>query len=231
MKRMAFRGAARAVLLCSPRAVLHVAFGFASPLGSSPLPALVSEMGSAIWGVPTKRRCYSPQPLGSRAARRGAMLCASSTLSVQLWCACGIRGGGLWYPFPKSHCPLAGVGLELQGGSAQTERCTVRLVQPCSCIPRTDATSSPWWDLLVPGEQSSPPLTPGSGGSTLSQVAFGAEHLQHDCRGNSFSTPQCFCNEHPPPLPLLWFYLQVLLHQSLQSPAQAEPHFPICFGT
>lgn len=173
MKRMAFRGAARAVLLCSPRAVLHVAFGFASPLGLSPLPALVSEMGSEIWGVPTKRRCYSPQPLGSRAARRGAMLCTSSTLSVQLWCACGIRGGGLWYPFPKSHCPLAGVGLELQGGSAQTERCTVRLVQPCSCIPRTDATSSPWRDLLVPGEQSSPPLTPGSGGSTLSKTSGG----------------------------------------------------------
>lgn len=34
------------------------------------------------------------------------------------------------------------------------------------------------------------------------QVAFGAEHLQHDCRGNSFSTPQCFCNEHPPPSPI-----------------------------
>lgn len=63
-------------------------------------------------------------------------------------------------------------GLELQGGSAQTERYTVRLVRPCSCIPQTDA-SSPWWDLLVPEEQSSPALTPGSGGFTLSKTSGG----------------------------------------------------------
>lgn len=33
------------------------------------------------------------------------------------------------------------------------------------------------------------------------QVAFGAELLQHDCRGNSFGTPQCFYNKYPPTLP------------------------------
>lgn len=54
MKRMAFKGAVHAVLLCSPRAMLHVAFGFAFPLGSSLLPVPVSEMGSVIWRCPNQ---------------------------------------------------------------------------------------------------------------------------------------------------------------------------------